>query len=122
MHHHEDNLTPDLFEEPAADAGGAPPPPLPTPDPSNPAGPRDYLPLAEFAERCYLSYAMSVVLGRALPHVEDGMKPVQRRILFSMREMGLNATGKHVKSARVVGDVIGKLHPQIGRASCRERV
>jgi topoisomerase-4 subunit A len=54
---------------------------------------------------------MSVVLGRALPHVEDGMKPVQRRILYSMREMGLTSSSKHVKSARVVGDVIGKLHP-----------
>jgi topoisomerase-4 subunit A len=108
----EDTLTPDLFEAPAAAPGAAAPPEPPPPAlPPDAGGPRDYLPLADFAERCYLSYAMSVVLGRALPHVEDGMKPVQRRILFSMREMGLTASTKHVKSARVVGDVIGKLHP-----------
>ena len=108
MTQHDDPLTLDLFTAPAA-ASEPPAPPLP---PSgDEAPPKDYLPLGEFAERCYLSYAMSVVLGRALPHVEDGMKPVQRRILFSMREMGLSASTKHVKSARVVGDVIGKLHP-----------
>ena len=110
----EDRLTPDLFDAPPAapPAASAPPqPPAPAAPPPEDTGARDYLPLSEFAERCYLSYAMSVVLGRALPHVEDGMKPVQRRILFSMREMGLSASTKHVKSARVVGDVIGKLHP-----------
>ena len=108
---HDDTLTPDLFEASEADAGGPPPPPHDMATPPGSIGPGDYLPLAEFAERCYLSYAMSVVLGRALPHVEDGMKPVQRRILYAMREMGLTASSKHVKSARVVGDVIGKLHP-----------
>ncbi len=108
MTQHDDPLTLDLFVAPAA-ASAPPSPPLPPSGDEVP--PKDYLPLGEFAERCYLSYAMSVVLGRALPHVEDGMKPVQRRILFSMREMGLTATTKHVKSARVVGDVIGKLHP-----------
>ncbi|MDP2431331.1 MAG: DNA topoisomerase IV subunit A [Pseudomonadota bacterium] len=113
MTQHDDPLTLDLFSAPPSPSGGgargegAPPPP----PASDEAPPKDYLPLGEFAERCYLSYAMSVVLGRALPHVEDGMKPVQRRILYSMREMGLSATTKHVKSARVVGDVIGKLHP-----------
>ena len=71
----------------------------------------DIIKLGEYAERCYLSYGMSVVKGRALPNVEDGMKPVQRRILYAMREMGLTSGGRHVKSARVVGDVIGKLHP-----------
>ncbi|MBY0340156.1 MAG: DNA topoisomerase IV subunit A, partial [Rhodocyclaceae bacterium] len=68
-------------------------------------------PLDSYAERAYLAYAMSVVRSRALPQVEDGMKPVQRRILFAMNEMRLSATSKHVKSARVVGDVIGKYHP-----------
>ena len=65
----------------------------------------------EFAERSYLEYAMSVVMGRALPDVADGQKPVQRRILFAMHELGLYAPARHVKSARVVGDVLGKYHP-----------
>ncbi|MBP6638170.1 MAG: DNA topoisomerase IV subunit A, partial [Sulfuritalea sp.] len=69
------------------------------------------LPLAAYAERAYLAYAMSVVRARALPQVEDGLKPVQRRILHAMNEMRLAASAKHVKSARVVGDVIGKYHP-----------
>ena len=67
--------------------------------------------LAQYAERAYLDYAVSVVKGRALPDVADGQKPVQRRILYSMHEMGLSATAKPVKSARVVGDVLGKFHP-----------
>ena len=71
----------------------------------------DALPLDQYAERAYLAYAMSVVKARALPQVEDGMKPVQRRILFAMNEMRLAPGSKHVKSARVVGDVIGKYHP-----------
>ncbi len=69
------------------------------------------LPLDSYAEQAYLAYAMSVVRSRALPQVEDGMKPVQRRILYAMHEMRLAASAKHVKSARVVGDVIGKYHP-----------
>ena len=69
------------------------------------------LTLATFAERAYLDYAISVVKGRALPDVCDGQKPVQRRILFAMNELGLNATAKPRKSAAVVGDVLGKLHP-----------
>ncbi len=105
MTQHDDSLTLDLFAP--ADKGE---PPL-LPPASDEVSGKDYLPLSDFAERCYLSYAMSVVLGRALPSVEDGMKPVQRRILYSMREMGLTAATRHVKSARVVGDVIGKLHP-----------
>ena len=71
----------------------------------------DEVPIALYAERAYLEYAISVVKGRALPDVCDGQKPVQRRILYAMRQMGLTATSKHVKSARVVGDVLGKYHP-----------
>jgi topoisomerase-4 subunit A len=69
------------------------------------------LTLGHYAERAYLDYAVSVVKGRALPDVCDGQKPVQRRILFAMNEMGLAADAKPVKSARVVGDVLGKYHP-----------
>ena len=75
--------------------------------PDNP----ETLTLASFAERAYLDYAISVVKGRALPDVSDGQKPVQRRILFAMNELGLNAAAKPRKSAAVVGDVLGKLHP-----------
>ncbi|HEZ6525743.1 TPA: DNA topoisomerase IV subunit A, partial [Neisseria meningitidis] len=64
--------------------------------------------LGQYAERAYLEYAMSVVKGRALPEVSDGQKPVQRRILFAMRDMGLTAGAKPVKSARVVGEILGK--------------
>ena len=71
----------------------------------------DALTLATFAERAYLDYAISVVKGRALPDVCDGQKPVQRRILYAMNELGLNASAKPRKSAAVVGDVLGKLHP-----------
>ncbi|MEY3943335.1 MAG: hypothetical protein RLZZ133_1025, partial [Pseudomonadota bacterium] len=67
--------------------------------------------LADFAERAYLDYAVSVVKGRAIPDLCDGMKPVQRRILFAMDQMGLGNAAKPVKSARVVGDVLGKYHP-----------
>lgn len=74
-------------------------------------GDSETLTLAIFAERAYLDYAISVVKGRALPDVSDGQKPVQRRILYSMNELGLNSTAKPRKSATVVGDVLGKLHP-----------
>ena len=67
--------------------------------------------LAQYAERAYLEYAMSVVKGRALPAVQDGQKPVQRRILFAMKDMGLVHGAKPVKSARVVGEILGKYHP-----------
>src|SRR5690554_2346328 len=87
------------------------PPPAPPINPPPDELGDDALPLDQFAERAYLAYAMSVVRSRALPQVEDGLKPVQRRILFAMNEMRLSATSKHVKSARVVGDVIGKYHP-----------
>ena len=78
-------------------------------DEPEPAG--ETLTLASFAERAYLDYAISVVKGRALPAVCDGQKPVQRRILYAMNELGLNSTAKPRKSAAVVGDVLGKLHP-----------
>ncbi|EIM97131.1 DNA topoisomerase IV subunit A [Paraburkholderia hospita] len=87
-----DDNTPDLFTEPAAPEG-------------------DVLTLGDYAESAYLEYAVSVVKGRALPDVCDGQKPVQRRILFAMNEMGLADNAKPVKSARVVGDVLGKYHP-----------
>jgi topoisomerase-4 subunit A len=77
----------------------------------------DALTLATFAQRAYLDYAVSVVKGRALPDVADGQKPVQRRILFAMSEMGLAANAKPVKSARVVGDVLGKYHPHGDQAA-----
>jgi topoisomerase-4 subunit A len=94
-----DELSGELFAD--ENAGGKAPPP--DDDTS--------LPLADFAERSYLEYAMSVVTGRALPDVADGQKPVQRRILYAMHELGLYAPTRHVKSARVVGDVLGKYHP-----------
>ena len=67
--------------------------------------------LKDYAEESYLNYSMYVILDRALPHIGDGMKPVQRRILYAMSELGLNAGSKYKKSARTVGDVIGKFHP-----------
>jgi len=76
-----------------------------------PSDDTETLTLSTFAERAYLDYAVSVVKGRALPDVSDGQKPVQRRILFSMHELGLGHTAKPRKSATVVGDVLGKLHP-----------
>ncbi|MFA9217296.1 MAG: DNA topoisomerase IV subunit A [Sphingomonadaceae bacterium] len=88
--------------------------PLPDPEQPTPPGGGDggeVLTLSTFAERAYLDYAISVVKGRALPDVCDGQKPVQRRILYAMNELGLNATAKPRKSAAVVGDVLGKLHP-----------
>lgn len=127
-----DDQTPDLF----ADLPGQPPqtPEVPKPGPGPESSPALALPgappeppglavriqeeddgesilLHESAARDYLEYAVAVVKGRALPDVKDGMKPVQRRVLFAMRELGLDATAKPVKSARVVGDVIGKYHP-----------
>ena len=76
-------------------------------------------PLRQFAEKAYLDYSMYVILDRALPHIGDGLKPVQRRIIFSMSELGLGSGSKHKKSARTVGDVIGKYHPH-GDAACYE--
>ena len=71
----------------------------------------DFINMGDFAERSYLTYAMSVVRGRAIPNIEDGQKPVQRRILYVMNELGLKAGVQHTKSARIVGEVLGKYHP-----------
>jgi topoisomerase-4 subunit A len=79
----------------------------------------EQIPLKDYAERAYLDYSMYVVLDRALPFVGDGLKPVQRRIIFAMTELGLNAGAKPKKSARTVGDVIGKFHPH-GDSACYE--
>jgi topoisomerase-4 subunit A len=79
----------------------------------------ELLPLKTFAEKAYLDYSMYVVLDRALPHIGDGLKPVQRRIVYAMSELGLNAGAKFKKSARTVGDVLGKFHPH-GDAACYE--
>ncbi len=96
---------------PTAVGVDVPPPPTPPADPEPEPEDDGTLALDRYAERAYLAYAMSVVKSRALPQVEDGLKPVQRRILYAMNEMRLSSTSKHVKSARVVGDVIGKYHP-----------
>ncbi|HEB99485.1 MAG TPA: DNA topoisomerase IV subunit A [Thiotrichales bacterium] len=77
------------------------------------------LPLKQFTEKAYLDYSMYVILDRALPHVGDGLKPVQRRIVYAMSELGLSATAKYKKSARTVGDVLGKFHPH-GDSACYE--
>jgi topoisomerase-4 subunit A len=69
------------------------------------------IPLKDYAEKAYLDYSMYVILDRALPHIGDGLKPVQRRIIYAMSELGLKSTAKFKKSARTVGDVIGKFHP-----------
>lgn len=106
-----------LFDAPPAPPSGeAPPPPPPPhvlapPPPPPPGDDGEWLTLSTFAERAYLDYAVSVVKGRALPDVCDGQKPVQRRILYAMNDLGLGPTAKPRKSAAVVGDVLGKLHP-----------
>ena len=76
-------------------------------------------PLSVFTEKAYLDYSMYVILDRALPHIGDGLKPVQRRIIYAMSELGLSASSKHKKSARTVGDVLGKFHPH-GDSACYE--
>jgi topoisomerase-4 subunit A len=76
-------------------------------------------PFNEFTEKAYLDYSMYVILDRALPHVADGFKPVQRRIIYAMSELGLKSSAKHKKSARTVGDVLGKFHPH-GDTACYE--
>src|SRR5215216_4348117 len=76
-------------------------------------------PLRTFTEKAYLDYSMYVILDRALPSLSDGLKPVQRRIIYAMSELGLSAGQKHKKSARTVGDVLGKFHPH-GDSACYE--
>lgn len=77
------------------------------------------LPLQTYTEKAYLDYSMYVILDRALPNIADGLKPVQRRIIYAMSELGLSAASKHKKSARTVGDVLGKFHPH-GDTACYE--
>jgi topoisomerase-4 subunit A len=77
------------------------------------------IPLKDFTEKAYLDYSMYVILDRALPNIADGLKPVQRRIVYAMSELGLSAASKHKKSARTVGDVLGKYHPH-GDSACYE--
>ncbi|MCL2918432.1 DNA topoisomerase IV subunit A [Shewanella litorisediminis] len=79
----------------------------------------EQMPLRRFTEEAYLNYSMYVIMDRALPHIGDGLKPVQRRIVYAMSELGLNAQSKHKKSARTVGDVLGKYHPH-GDSACYE--
>lgn len=79
----------------------------------------EHQPLSVFTEKAYLDYAMYVILDRALPHIGDGLKPVQRRIVYAMSELGLSAQAKYKKSARTVGDVLGKFHPH-GDSACYE--
>lgn len=79
----------------------------------------EHIPLREYAEKAYLDYSMYVILDRALPHIGDGLKPVQRRIIYAMSELGLRSSSKFKKSARTVGDVLGKFHPH-GDSACYE--
>ncbi|MGO1247455.1 MAG: DNA topoisomerase IV subunit A [Oceanisphaera sp.] len=79
----------------------------------------EHLPMHTFTEQAYLNYSMYVIMDRALPHIGDGLKPVQRRIIYAMSELGLSALSKHKKSARTVGDVLGKYHPH-GDSACYE--
>src|SRR5262249_9174862 len=92
---------------------GAPPPPiLPFLDSQK-------LPLAAFPPQAHLDHSLYALLALALPHIGDGLKPVQRRIVYAMSELGLSASAKFKKSARTVGDVLGKFHPH-GDAACYE--
>src|SRR3954466_11898539 len=113
-----DDATPDLFAD--AVAVGDHPPAKSTAGGGGSAGDppavsggngEDSIDMAAFAERSYLTYAMSVVRGRAIPNIQDGQKPVQRRILYAMHELGLRSGVQHTKSARIVGEVLGKYHP-----------
>ncbi len=102
------DVTPD-----AADAGGKPPVPPKKPPPGSPGGGFDIAPVTieDEMRKSYLDYAMSVIVSRALPDVRDGLKPVHRRILYSMKENGFEFNKPFRKSARIVGDVMGKYHP-----------
>ena len=83
------------------------------------SAPLERIPFAAFAEHSYLNYSMYVIMDRALPALADGLKPVQRRIVYAMSELGLNVTAKYKKSARTIGDVLGKFHPH-GDTACYE--
>ena len=98
--------------KPRSEKSSAPPPPPPSVE-------IETQPVSEFARRAYLDYSMYVILDRALPHIADGLKPVQRRIVYAMSELGLSSNAKFKKSARTVGDVIGKFHPH-GDSACYE--
>src|SRR6478752_4346837 len=95
------------------DQGSLIPPPPPT------IADIETQPVSLFARKAYLDYSMYVILDRALPHIADGLKPVQRRIIYAMSELGLSANAKFKKSARTVGDVLGKYHPH-GDSACYE--
>ena len=77
------------------------------------------MPMRVYTERAYLDYSMYVINDRALPHISDGLKPVQRRIIYSMNDLGLGSQAKFAKSARTIGDVLGKYHPH-GDSACYE--
>ena len=79
----------------------------------------EQLPIRRFTEEAYLNYSMYVIMDRALPHIGDGLKPVQRRIIYAMSDLGLSANAKYKKSARTVGDVLGEFHPH-GDSACYE--
>ena len=79
----------------------------------------EQMPMRQFVEQAYLNYSMYVINDRALPHISDGLKPVQRRIVYAMSELGLKNSAKYKKSARTIGDVIGKFHPH-GDSACYE--
>src|SRR4051812_21568698 len=83
------------------------------------SGETEQVALRVFTEKAYLDYSMYVINDRALPHIGDGLKPVQRRIIYAMSQLGLNAAAKFMKSARTVGDVLGKFHPH-GDSACYE--
>src|SRR5579864_409088 len=93
---------------------------LSLPHPPTPPPPDvERTPVGVFTKKAYLDYSMYVILDRALPHIGDGLKPVQRRIIYAMSELGLSALAKYKKSARTVGDVLGKFHPH-GDSACYE--
>ncbi|HSG88990.1 MAG TPA: DNA topoisomerase IV subunit A [Pseudomonadales bacterium] len=90
-----------------------------TSDGGGSSGAVERMPLREYTEKAYLDYSMYVINDRALPHIGDGLKPVQRRIVYAMSELGLTAAAKYMKSARTIGDVLGKFHPH-GDSACYE--
>ena len=102
---------PSLFDLPESDDNGAPPPPSRGGFSGGTGDGTSNVTLHEAAQSRYLNYALSVITSRALPDVRDGLKPVQRRILYTMWQQNLTADAKHRKCAKVVGDVMGNYHP-----------